>query len=74
MSKYLLRLKAIESRKRLFVIVDELARLEHWPREHCDFIAWMIERQPASAIASDEAYFLEQLDRARAASATGRPR
>ncbi|EKS73143.1 hypothetical protein BURK_001710 [Burkholderia sp. SJ98] len=58
----------------LFEVVDELARLEAWPDEQYDIVIDAIERQPVSTLRPDLHYFREQLDKARAAAATGRQR
>lgn len=58
--------------RELFEVVDELARLERWRDDDFDIVIGAIERQPVSTLRPDLAHFRERLDKARAASVTGR--
>lgn len=48
----------------LFEIVDELAKLEHWPDDVYDIIAQTIGRQPISTLKPDLVYFRQRLETA----------
>lgn len=58
--------------RELFEVVEELARLERWRDDDFDIVIGAIERQPVSTLRPDLAHFHERLDKARAASVTGR--
>ena len=58
--------------RELFEVVDELARLERWRDDDFDIVIGAIERQPVSTLRPDLAHFRDRLDKARAASVTGR--
>jgi hypothetical protein len=56
--------------RELFDVVDELAKLEHWPDSDYDHVVTCIERQPISTLRPDLAYFTERLRVAQAEKAT----
>ena len=58
--------------RELFEVVDELARLEGWRDDDYDLVIGTIERQPISTLKPDLNHFRKRLDKARAASVTGR--
>lgn len=60
--------------RELYEAVCQIASLEDWDQETLDEIVGAIERQPISTLRPDLHYFLERLDRARAAAVTGRKR
>ena len=55
-----------EMQRELFAVVEVLARLERWPDEYFDHVAYCIERQPISTLRPDLAFFTERLRTARA--------
>lgn len=58
------QLKATQ--RELFDVVDELAKLEHWPDDYFDHVTHCIERQPISTLRPDLTYFQSRLMAARA--------
>jgi hypothetical protein len=50
----------------LFEVVDELAKLERWPDDLFDHIAYCVERQPLSTLRPDLAHFRRRLTEAKA--------
>ncbi|RAS35861.1 hypothetical protein [Paraburkholderia bryophila] len=52
--------------RELFEVVDELAKLEGWKKDNYDHTMMCIERQPASTLRPDLAYFQSRLAAARA--------
>lgn len=58
------QLKAMQ--RELFEVVDELAKLEHWPDDYFDHVTHCVERQPMSTLRPDLAQFRDRLAAARA--------
>lgn len=56
----------------LLAAVEELARLERWPDEYFDHVAYCIERQPISTLRPDLAHFRARLDATRAEMAASK--
>jgi hypothetical protein len=56
--------------RKLFAVVEELARLECWPPEYLDHVTYCVERQPISTLRPDLAYFTELLRVASAEDAS----
>jgi hypothetical protein len=53
----------------LFAAIEELGRLERWPDDYFDHVAYCIERQPISTLRPDLAHFRDRLRAARAEEA-----